>query len=57
MIQNLPLDIQKLPAPVEMIWFNRHNSGHKFTRVFLPPQEPGIDKATGEYTVDLLQNE
>ncbi len=40
-----------------MVWFNRHNSGHKFTRVFLPRQEPGIDKATGEYTVDLLENE
>ena len=56
-IENVPVDLRKVEAPVELFWYNRYNVGHKYTKVYLPPQEPGIDDTTGELTVDLLENE
>ena len=53
-IQNLPVDLQSLEEPLPLWWYNKHNNGHKYTKVFLPPQTPSKCENTGEITVDLM---
>ncbi len=54
-VQHLEIDLRALPTPVELFWYNWRQKGCKYTRVFLPAQEPKYT-ATGEITVDLLHN-
>ena len=53
-INNTQLDLQAIPEPVALWWYNRHNEGHKYTRVWLPPQEPRTEN--GQVMVDLLES-
>jgi len=53
-IGQMPLDVAQLPAPIELNWYNKHNTGNKTTRVFLPAQTPKQD-ANGKILLDLLQ--
>jgi len=56
-IQNVPMDVEKITEPVPLMWYNRHHSaGQKYTRVFLGKQVPKKHPKTGEWMLDLLQN-
>ena len=47
--------MSKIKQSSPRFWFNRYNKGSKYTRVYLPAQEPKVDDS-GEVTVDLLDN-
>jgi hypothetical protein len=55
-IQSVPMDLAEIQQPVPLMWFNKHNAGPKYTKVFLGKQEPKKDPVSGEWTLDLLQH-
>ena len=50
----VPMDLNELTEPIQLMWFNRHNPGKKFTPVLLGKQSPKKDMATGEFLIDLM---
>jgi len=42
---------------VLVLRYNYHNAGNKYTKVYMPSQMPKKDKQTGEWTVDLLEDQ